>query len=105
MTTTLNGIALGICIIILLFCLWVIIKCSIYCLCSIIDCYYESKSCAKYREQCEYKDLSEDFSGFSKEFKTLTWMNVFLFIFSFAAIAFTGYTLYDTLGLFIGLFV
>lgn len=32
-------------------------------------------------------------------------MNVFLFIFSFAAIAFTGYTLYDTLGLFIGLFV
>ena len=105
MATTLNAIGLGICIIILLFCLWVIVKCLIDCWCSIIDCYYQSKSCTKYSEQCEYKDLSEDFSGFSKAFKTLTWINIVLFIFSFVAIAFTGYTLYNILGLFIGLFV
>jgi len=105
MTVILNAIGIGICILLLIFCLYAVIRCMLETVSGIIDCYYESKSCAKYSEQCRYKDLSNDFDGLTKSFKKLTWVNVVLLIFSFAAITFAGYTLYNIMGIFFNLFV
>lgn len=105
MVVILNAIGIGILILLLIFCLYAVIRCMLETISGIIECYYESKKCNSYSTQCNDENLSVSFVGLSKSFKKLTWINAVLLIFSFAAITFAGYTLYNIMGIFFSLFV